>query len=263
MYNKAEKRFGAFFYQCLGDLYVIATLIGEADDKIASIFLSREECEKSLLELYSSTKNTSLLQIFYYHRFLQSFVSRNFEAALNYCEEYDKIGTGQICRITDVATSFLSGVIGFVLARKTNKEGCIQIGEQRLLQMQMWTDHGSRWNGENKALLLQAEKYYTDGKLNEAKSAYEASAHSARQHKFLHEEALAYEMYGIFLVETGHNMDNGNEMLRKAQSLYTEWVSVRKSSSIDNIYLLSLTNFLCIFFYQGAMKKASEIFPIM
>jgi hypothetical protein len=260
MYNKAENKFGAFFYQCLGDLYVIATLIGEADDEIASRFFSREECEKSLLQLYSSTKNTSLLQLFYYHRFIQSFASRNFEVALNYCEEYDKIGTGQICRITDVVTSFLSGVTGFVLARKTNKEGCIEIGEQRLLQMQMWTDHGSRWNAENKALLLQAEKYYTDGKLNEAKSAYEASAHSARQHKFLHEEALAYEMYGIFLVETGH-MHNGNEMLRKAQSLYIEWVSARKSF-FDHIYLLLLTNFLC-FFYQGAMKKASEIFPVV
>jgi len=235
MYNKQEKKFGAFFYQSLGDLYTILSLIGEPDDRVASIFISREECEKALLENYSSTKNTSVLQLFYYHRFIQSFAVRDFETALNYCEEYDKLGSGIIARITDVATVFFSGVIGFVLARKSKQDGMLDIGEHRRMQLQMWADHGSKWNAENKALLLQAEKYYTTGNLDQAKASYEASVKSAREHKFINEEALAYELYGIFRVETGH-LENGKELLRKAQSLYAEW---------------------------GAMKKASEVFPLM
>ncbi len=235
MYNKQEKKFGAFFYQSLGDLYAILTFIGEPDDHIASIFISREECEKAMLDIYSSTKNASILQLFYYHRFIQSFVARDFKAALKYCEEYDNLGNGIISRITDVATTFLSGVIAFVLARKTKQDGMFDIGEHRRMSLQLWADHGSKWNAENKALLLQAEKYYTTGNLDEAKASYEASVKSAREHKFIHEEALAYELYGIFRIETGH-LENGKELLKTAQSLYAEW---------------------------GALKKASEVFPLM
>lgn len=236
IYNKQEKKFGPFFYQSLGDLYTILSLTGESDDQVASIFIPREECDRAILEIYSSTKNTTLLQHFYYNRFRQSFASKDFEAALSYCDEYDKLGDGKISRITDTATSFYTGVIGFALARKrkTKKDGMFDIGEQKRLIFQMWADHGSKWNAENKALLLQAEKCYTNGNLDEAKPFYEASITSAREHKFIHEEALAYELYGTFLVETGH-LDHGKELLSKAQSLYSEW---------------------------GAIKKASEVFPI-
>lgn len=235
MYNKQEKKFGPFFYQTLGDLYTILSLTGESDDQVASIFIPREECEKSMLDIYSTTKNTSVLQLFYYHRFRQSFAARDFETALNYCEEFEKCGTGLISRVLDVATTLYSGVIGFVLARKTKKDGMFDIGEHRRLLLQVWSDHGSKWNAENKALLLLAEKCYTNGNLDEAKSNYEASIKSAREHKFIHEEALAYELYGIFRIETGY-LENGKELLRKAQSLYAEW---------------------------GAMKHASQVFPIM
>ena len=235
MYNKQERKFGAFFFASLGDLYAIMNMIGEPEDRIASIFVSREECEKSMLEIYSSTKNASILQLFYYHRFLQCFNARDFKSALEYSQEYDNLGIGMISRITDIPIVFLSGVIGFILARKTKQDGMFDVGEHNRMRMQMWADHGSRWNAENKSLLLQAEKNYTTGNLDDAKACYEASIRSAKEHKFIHEQALAYELYGTFRVETGH-LENGTELLRKAQSLYNEW---------------------------GATKKASEVFPIM
>mgnify|MGYP000252059187 CR=1 FL=1 len=44
---------------------------------------------------------------------------------------------------------------------------------------------------------------------------YNASIKSAREHKFIHEEALAYELYGIFYVNSGMRMgcnDEGREL---------------------------------------------------
>lgn len=234
MYNKQEKKFGAFFHQSLGDLYVTLTLIGEPDDQIASIFISREECEKAMLEIYSSTKNASILQIFYYHRFIQSFAARDFNAALKYCEEYDKLGNGIMSRITDLAVGVLSGVISFILARNTKQDGMFEVGEHRRMSFQMWADHGSKWNAENKALLLQAEKYYTTGNLDKAKASYEASIKSAREHKFIHEEALGYELYGIFRMETGHR-EHGKDLLKTAQSLYAEWGALKKASEVFHL----------------------------
>lgn len=235
MFDKQEKKFGAFFYQSLGDLYAILSLTGEPDDQVASMFVSRQECEKEMLHIYSATKNTSVLQLFYYHRLLQAFAAKDYEAALKYSDEYDKVGTGMISRITDVVSVFLSGVIGFAMARKTNQAAMFEIGERRRMQLQLWSDHGSRWNAENKALLLQAEKCYTQGSFDEAKSFYEASAKSAKEHKFIHDEALAYELNGNFHIETG-DLENGKELLKKAQSTYVEW---------------------------GAMKIASDVLPLM
>lgn len=239
MYNKGENKFGAFFFQTLGDLYMILSFTGESDDKVASIFMSREECEQSLLERYSSTKNTSLLQLFHYHRFLQCFGSKDFETALDHAEEYFKLGSGNIWRMTDIATAFLSGLVAFGLARNTNKDGLMETGEKKLLTMQDWADNGSKWNAENKALLLQAERHYNLGNLDEAKSTYEASIKSAREHKFIHEEALAYELYGNFCVKTGDAVF-GHELLRKAQSLYVEWVSGWREERTKNIYFVLL-----------------------
>ena len=233
-YNKQEKKFGAFFFELLRDLYIILSLTGEPDDQVASDFVSREECEKALLENYSTTKNTSVLQMFYFYRAVQSFSSKNFEDALNFCDEYDKLGSGMISRITDVGIVLLSGVLGFVLARKTNNDAMIDIGEHRRLQMQLWADHGSKWNAENKALLLLAEKCYTNGNLQGAKAAYEASVKSAREHKFIHEEAWAYELYGIFCIETG-DIEGGKKLLKKAQSLYAEWGAMKLAAAVFQI----------------------------
>ena len=236
MHDKQPQKFGSFLYQNLGNLYTIISFTGEPDEQLASTFFSRDECEKAMLELYSSSKNAGILQLFYYHRFMQSFSSRDFEIALIYCEEYDKIGNGVISRTTDIAITFYSGVIGFVLARRTKRDGMFELGERRLISIQAWADHGSKWNAENKALLLQAEKCYSNGSLDEAKYNYEASIKSAREHKFIHEEAFAYEMYGIFRVKTGH-FESGEVLLRKAQSLYAEWGAMKMASEVLRVGL--------------------------
>merc|ERR1711862_283270 len=59
------------------------------------------------------------------------------------------------------------------------------------------------WNWENKLLLLQAEQAYTIGEYNNADTLYASAIRSANQHMFVHEEALASELAGIFCYEQG------------------------------------------------------------
>ena len=52
-------------------------------------------------------------------------------------------------------------------------------------------------------LLLEAEKLHTSGAFESAALFYEKSIQSARQHKFIHEEAIASELAGLFYLDRG------------------------------------------------------------
>ncbi|KAL9184820.1 hypothetical protein ACHAXT_002597 [Thalassiosira profunda] len=96
-----------------------------------------------------------------------------------------------------------------------------ELGEQAVaLLSQLETI--STWNFQHKRMLLQAEQHYLNRDLISADAAYEASIRSARDHKWLNEQALAHELYGVFCVENGMR-DKGTAQLRAAIDRYREW----------------------------------------
>ena len=84
-------------------------------------------------------------------------------------------------------------------------------GENAVMQMREWSTH-SDWNFKNKLLLVEAELHYTQKDFDKAATCYEASVKAAREHKFIHEEAIASELAGIFFLEIG--------LCQKAKSFY-------------------------------------------
>ncbi|KAL7525707.1 hypothetical protein ACHAXR_002151 [Thalassiosira sp. AJA248-18] len=67
------------------------------------------------------------------------------------------------------------------------------MGEKALQFMSRLVEY-STWNFENKQILLQAEVHNLNGRYAVAELAYRASIASARDHKFINEEALAHEV---------------------------------------------------------------------
>ena len=100
---------------------------------------------------------------------------------------------------------FFEGLACFQFARQSNddeRSKWMVKGETVLEKMKLWSEHSS-WNFENKMLLLEAENKHTLGDFDSAASFYERSIRSAREHKFIHEEAIASELAGIFFLEGG------------------------------------------------------------
>lgn len=98
----------------------------------------------------------------------------------------------------------------------------------------------SSWNFENKQLLLQAELHYLDGRFNMAEMTYKASILSAHEHKFYCEEALAHELFGVYLVEN-EKFAQGVEQLKHAQDKYKNIGALRKAGDVqDFIELIEL-----------------------
>eukprot|EP01083_Nonionella_stella_P224470 799006_1 len=90
----------------------------------------------------------------------------------------------------------------------------------------------SKWNFENKSKLVQAELYYLDGDLESAEIAYNSSIMSAREHKFINEEALACELYGTFFVENGM-VSKGTVQLNLALDKYKKWGAMKKANELQ------------------------------
>lgn len=107
-------------------------------------------------------------------------------------------------------------------------------GEEMLAIFTHYKQAGSQWNAENKMLLLEAELNFANRDSVKAKAAYEKSIQSAHEHKFIHEEALAYELFGIFCIEEG-NLYEGNELLEKARGLYDSWGAKKKAALIFDL----------------------------
>ncbi|KAL7462034.1 hypothetical protein ACHAXS_002432 [Conticribra weissflogii] len=134
-------------------------------------------------------------------------------------------------RSFELLRQFYDGISSFSLARDTGEERWAQIGEECVT---FWTTVASlsNWNFENNFLLLLAESSYTKGDFAIAEEFYDASILSARRHKFLHEEALACELFGIYYCDRGM-IEKGWEKLELALQKYSEWGALGKASSLE------------------------------
>jgi len=103
---------------------------------------------------------------------------------------------------TPIYNIFYEALISLHFMRVTDEDGYLARGQIALQQMKEWSAH-SDWNFQNKLLLIEAEWHYTRKDFNRAAVCYEASAEAAREHRFIHEEAFACELAGIFFIGTG------------------------------------------------------------
>ena len=71
-------------------------------------------------------------------------------------------------------------------------------------------------------LLLEAESHACEGELEMAKFKFHASIDSAQRHRFVHEEGLASELFGMFHDENG-NKEEAMQQYSHARSCYQKW----------------------------------------
>ena len=86
------------------------------------------------------------------------------------------------------------------------KTKLIERGQSVLTRIRSLAEHSS-WNWENKILLLEAMEMHTMGNLDTAGPLYTSSIRSARDHKFIHEEAVASELAGEYMYDQGNHSD--------------------------------------------------------
>ena len=138
---------------------------------------------------------------------------------------------------------FYEGLASFLLARQTTRESersrWIEKGENVLTKIRFWNEHSS-WNWESKKVLLEAERMHTlMGSSDQASLLYEKAIRSAREHKFINNEAIASELAGMYFCQQGLHVECLGLLLHSIQS-YKTWgataVAKRVETFITNKY---------------------------
>ena len=154
-----------------------------------------------------------------------------------------------------VVRIFLEGISCLNLARQTHEDEYKRMGEERVEKMIGW-EKICPPNYECMSKLLQAELHNLNGKHKSAEAAYEASIASAQGQKFLHYEALALELHGIFCVEN-QKEEKGVEQLRLAIAKYEEWGAMLKVTEVQKFLqlLTEVQKFLQVAFKQNSIHR--------
>lgn len=71
-------------------------------------------------------------------------------------------------------------------------------------------------------LLLEAELHSCQGEMEMAKSKFQESIDSAQKHRFIHEEGLARELFGMFYNENGKK-EEAKLQYAHARACYQKW----------------------------------------
>ena len=100
------------------------------------------------------------------------------------------------------------------------------------MTMKEWSVH-SDWNFKNKVLLIGAEMHYTRGEFDEAAAKYKASIKAAQRHKFIHEEATASELAGIFFLERGLHQKSHSHF-QHASECYEKWGASASAKRVED-----------------------------
>ena len=141
---------------------------------------------------------------------------------------------------------FYEGLASFLLARQTTRESersrWIEKGENVLTKIRFWNEH-SLWNWESKKVLLEAERMHTlIGSSDQASLLYEKAIHSAREHKFINDEAIASELAGMYFCQQGLHVECLGLLLHSIQS-YKTWGATAVTNRVETFISIKYGSF--------------------
>jgi len=177
--------------------------------------------------------NNSVMTSYYFQKAFISFTFRMYDDSKHFSEKYlDCIAnTWANLLFAHSYHAFYMGLISFWLARKSGDEQqWHERGKRSKLALKKWAE-SSQWTFENKWYLLEAEESYCNKNFDRAKLYYEKAISSAKDHKFVHEEALAYELAAYFYLELG-DAEKAMEYFLLAHEKYHEWGAIGKCNSL-------------------------------
>ena len=157
--------------------------------------------------------------------------NRDHQSLLELCEKHPH---AKAKRIINCMRYFYEGIAALNLARQRPNESKYKIiGETAVKELAKF-EQINKWLFENKSLLLQAELHYLNQDYEAAENAYLASIQSAKNHRFIHEQATANELYGIYCIESRMVVGKGSYHLGvavdpMANELYEIYCSERQT----------------------------------
>ena len=210
-------------------LYIQSVALAKGLDVLASEQIDGVPGLKKTLE----KANQSVLLLHKTHSLTRAFLFRQLNENSLEVSLTDVIFAKKITlRPIVLLAVFFEALVFFQLARHSKDAAkWIAKGDFLLEKIQSWDAQG-RWNFRNKRLLLEAEKMYLTGQFNQAQSLYIESIQSAKEHRFIHEQAIASELAGMFYYERGFQ-SKARLLLKHSVQCFREWGAMAVARRIE------------------------------
>lgn len=170
-----------------------------------------------------------------------SFMFRQYEpmkaSAENYFIYEDSTNTWSLLYV-HTAQAFISGLAAYWMFRKSKDPKWTHKASKSKLMMKKWAEV-NEWNFQNKLYLMEAEEAFCYDDTASAKSLYEKAISSAREHRFINDEALAYELAGYFFLKIDQKDVAVNYFLQ-AHEKYHDWGAIAKANSLYEFTMSSM-----------------------
>mmetsp|Transcript_8460 Transcript_8460/g.13198 ORF Transcript_8460/g.13198 Transcript_8460/m.13198 type:complete len:315 (-) Transcript_8460:2326-3270(-) len=186
----------------------------------------------------ASTKLPMVMLTICFVQFYEGLVFREVDKARDSVQKYISIQDLSAVNMSnpgDFFRIFYAGLVSFWIGREKNDRELLRKGTECKDKIEKLVVSASTWNFQNKAYLLQAEAQFCERNFDVAETLYDAAIFSSKTHKFLNEEALAYELAGHFYLETGRK-DKSVPYFMQASEKYNEWGAVAKAVSLSKYF---------------------------
>lgn len=174
------------------------------------------------------------LVVYHVIKLMLAFLDGRYEEALNVAIKTEAILRSAMALSIEATFHFFHGLTLAALYPDASPEQRRVYGRElaaKLKKLEMWAEHGPE-NYHNRLALFSAELARIEGRYSEAMHLYEAAIRSAREHGFIQNQALAYELAARF--HATHGLDTIAEAyVRNARACYVRWGADGKVGQLD------------------------------
>jgi len=229
-------RFGLVIHLCGSQLGLIRTLRGvtPALGRLDHDDYSEPEVERNL----ASNPNLVFAEFYYWTRKAQARVF-----AGDYTSAAEAAFNGQKLYWTSAAMfetaefrlyAALAHAGAWNIASPENQAKHFEALAAHHMQLEVWAEHSPQ-TFENRAALVAAEIARIEGRILDAQDLYEKAIRSAHVHGFVHCEALANELAGLFYLARGYEKV-AISYLREAHYCYLRWGADAKVRQLEKLF---------------------------
>lgn len=210
----------------------VSTLQGASVETFSS---SANELTQDPTKIENELRKTNTVQSrqTYYSKMYIAFIFRRFDKTKFFATKYADFKVGVwVTFFHQAMHTFYEGLCSYWIGREENIAKWISKGNESMLALQKLVQF-SVWNFENKYLLLQAEEHFSERNFELAEKLYDEAISSAKEHRFVNEQALANELAGFFYLETGRRQKSIH-YFSQAIKKYNEWEAYAKVKSLES-----------------------------
>jgi len=200
--------------------------------------------EQKMIPEMERTKNNLNLFAVYSAKTITAYFHGSFSKSADFAQKAElyEAAIGGLLPVTQVPFYGSLALLQTISDGHCQLDNATEILENYKEKLSCWSEHGPM-NFRHKYDLVEAEKARIAGRIIEAEAYYEKAIKGAGENKYIHEEALAYELAAEFYYHRDM-MRFARIYMQEAHNCYTLWGATGKVKNLQKKYpqLLSVAH---------------------